>query len=439
MAGPAVVVRNTFLEVGEHQPLSERWDGWRRQMSEPARIYASRRHKEAEDEEDESEDEFSGVQRGDEAGVEGLTAAGMPYFGTLVPGHPMAPGYGMVPPPGAIIGFPPMPPFAVGFVLDWQQQMFAHPDGDHGPYMQRSSKGMRLLKEDDGSRKGAGRNQDIAARDLRERLERRQRDGQLSKLKDESITHQEPPWIDVTTVMMRNLPNKYTQQMLIQELQDAGFYLELDMDFFYLPMDHSNCANLGYCFINFTKTSRANDFAAAFSGKRMRRFNSNKTAVIMPASIQGYERNYHYYVSTRVAQASDPQFRPIFTRSLPPQNFHSVSGGSKGYGKGGREKTHGGKGGVAGHAGRQGGRDYDDLGGGCSGWVGPEAYDPYEYDRSSHNLESLETEVTSNGLACSSCGTIIGPGFRFCSFCGASVRGDAGVARAGTSNREGEC
>eukprot|EP00971_Amphidinium_carterae_P036238 712265-Amphidinium_carterae.1 len=53
--------------------------------------------------------------------------------------------------------------------------------------------------------------------------------------------------------MMRNLPNKYTQQMLLedfhlaektpessmpfQELQEAGFTLQQDLDFFYLPMD----------------------------------------------------------------------------------------------------------------------------------------------------------------------------------------------------------
>eukprot|EP00913_Durusdinium_trenchii_P008493 g7975.t1 len=85
---------------------------------------------------------------------------------------------------------------------------------------------------------------------------KRSRDGQLSRLKDEDITHLEPPWETVTTVMMRNLPNKYTQQMLLGELRDAGFHMQEDFDFFYLPMDHSNCANLGYCFINFTRPQR---------------------------------------------------------------------------------------------------------------------------------------------------------------------------------------
>mmetsp|Transcript_86572 Transcript_86572/g.225930 ORF Transcript_86572/g.225930 Transcript_86572/m.225930 type:complete len:437 (+) Transcript_86572:217-1527(+) len=121
----------------------------------------------------------------------------------------------------------------------------------------------------------------------------------------------------VTTVMMRNLPNKYTQQMLLEELQMHGFNLQADFDFFYLPMDHSNAVNLGYCFINFVDTPVANAFAGCFMGKRMRRFNSSKTVVVMPASIQGYERNYGYYSSTRVAQAEDPQYRPLFARPTP--------------------------------------------------------------------------------------------------------------------------
>lgn len=156
-----------------------------------------------------------------------------------------------------------------------------------------------------------------AVRAEKEKREQRKKDSSsINRLKNYDITKIEPPWVDVTTVMMRNLPNKYTQQMLLAELADLGFHLEAHFDFFYLPMDHTNAANLGYCFINFVETSVANSFAAALTGKRMRRFNSNKTVIIMPASIQGYERNYHYYSATRVAQAEEFSYRPIFSRSL---------------------------------------------------------------------------------------------------------------------------
>lgn len=38
-----------------------------------------------------------------------------------------------------------------------------------------------------------------------------------------------------TTLMLRNIPNKYTQDMILQEVESAG--LELKYDFFYLPID----------------------------------------------------------------------------------------------------------------------------------------------------------------------------------------------------------
>lgn len=138
-------------------------------------------------------------------------------------------------------------------------------------------------------------------------------------MKNNEITHQPPPWTDVTTVMMRNLPNKYTQHMLLDELQMNKFRLQHEFDFFYLPMDHYSAVNLGYCFINFVDPCVANAFAATFQGRRMRHFNSQKTIVVMPASMQGFEKNYAYYASTRVAQAEDPQYRPIFTRPPPCQ------------------------------------------------------------------------------------------------------------------------
>mmetsp|Transcript_52538 Transcript_52538/g.97271 ORF Transcript_52538/g.97271 Transcript_52538/m.97271 type:complete len:509 (-) Transcript_52538:268-1794(-) len=164
---------------------------------------------------------------------------------------------------------------------------------------------------------------------------RERRENHAHVIKDVAVTQQKPPWKDVTTVMMRNLPNKYTQQMLLEELQEAGFTLQQDLDFFYLPMDHHNAANLGYCFINFVEPYLANLFSAAFEGKKMKRFNSSKTVVVMPASIQGYDKNYQYYSSTRVVQAEDPQYRPLFLRQ-PGSGQASSSGGKRG--KGAKEK-----------------------------------------------------------------------------------------------------
>ena len=55
-----------------------------------------------------------------------------------------------------------------------------------------------------------------------------------------------------TTVMVKNIPNKYTQRNLLDLIDTtyAGAY-----DFFYLPIDFKNKCNLGYAFINFRQPS----------------------------------------------------------------------------------------------------------------------------------------------------------------------------------------
>ena len=56
-----------------------------------------------------------------------------------------------------------------------------------------------------------------------------------------------------TTLMIKNIPNKYTQKMLLATIDEHfhGTY-----DFFYLPIDFKNKCNVGYAFINMTQVGR---------------------------------------------------------------------------------------------------------------------------------------------------------------------------------------
>ncbi|KAF8091934.1 hypothetical protein N665_0431s0003 [Sinapis alba] len=53
-----------------------------------------------------------------------------------------------------------------------------------------------------------------------------------------------------TTLMIKNIPNKYTSKMLLAAINE---YCKGTYDFFYLPIDFKNKCNVGYAFINLTK------------------------------------------------------------------------------------------------------------------------------------------------------------------------------------------
>merc|ERR1712072_1038600 len=67
-----------------------------------------------------------------------------------------------------------------------------------------------------------------------------------------------------TTVMMRNIPNTLTREMLLDTINTEGF---VDCyDFVYLPMDFKSMVALGYSFVNFVDSEDAERFKTHFSG-----------------------------------------------------------------------------------------------------------------------------------------------------------------------------
>mmetsp|Transcript_75307 Transcript_75307/g.211156 ORF Transcript_75307/g.211156 Transcript_75307/m.211156 type:complete len:375 (-) Transcript_75307:186-1310(-) len=156
-----------------------------------------------------------------------------------------------------------------------------------------------------------------------------------------------PDWAQTTTVMMRNLPNKYTQRMLLSEINLTGFLGVFD--FLYLPIDPETNANRGYAFLNFIDPGFAWMFKLSYEGRKMLRFNSNKVVSVMPATLQGFEANYTHYASSRVNRG-DPAARPLFLRD-PKQPVSGATAKGEGRGEGGKGSGRGGggrrKGGAA--------------------------------------------------------------------------------------------
>ncbi|CAH2078692.1 unnamed protein product [Thlaspi arvense] len=87
-----------------------------------------------------------------------------------------------------------------------------------------------------------------------------------------------------TTLMIKNIPNKYTRKMLLAAIDETnrGTY-----DFLYLPIDFKNKCNVGYAFINMVSPTFIIALHEAFSGKKWDKFNSEKVASLAYARIQG--------------------------------------------------------------------------------------------------------------------------------------------------------
>lgn len=130
-------------------------------------------------------------------------------------------------------------------------------------------------------------------------------------------------WGNVYTVMMRNLPNKVTQQQLLSEVNEAGFVYTYD--FVYLPIDPDSNANRGYSFINFTSPGMALIFKMHFEGHKFANFHSHKVVSVVPATLQGFEANYAHYSSAYV-KYRDPAARPLFLREPTNMKSHRVGG-----------------------------------------------------------------------------------------------------------------
>ena len=97
-----------------------------------------------------------------------------------------------------------------------------------------------------------------------------------------------------TTLMIRNIPIKYTDEMLKDELKT----FENKFDCLYMPYDFEKGGNKGYAFINFIHPLHILLFYTLFEGKSWTYFESKKICELNFANFQGineikkHARNY---------------------------------------------------------------------------------------------------------------------------------------------------
>ncbi|KAJ0261117.1 Protein DA1-related 4 [Hirschfeldia incana] len=88
-----------------------------------------------------------------------------------------------------------------------------------------------------------------------------------------------------TTLIIKNIPNKYTRTMLVAEIDENH---KGDYDFLYLSTDFKRKCNMGHAFVNMVSPSHIVPFQQTFNGKIWEKFNiDGKVSSLAYAEIQG--------------------------------------------------------------------------------------------------------------------------------------------------------
>ena len=118
------------------------------------------------------------------------------------------------------------------------------------------------------------------------------------------------PWPrEATTVMVRNMPNRYTVEEFLADMPNAG--IEGTFDFFHLPMDFRTKRNRGYGFISLLSVDAAENFARTFHGTKLQRCTTTKVVAVSPALTQGLEANIAQYTRNDARRIQNPWFCPL--------------------------------------------------------------------------------------------------------------------------------
>ena len=118
-----------------------------------------------------------------------------------------------------------------------------------------------------------------------------------------------------TTLMIKNIPNKYTISSFLDEINT---YFKFTYDIFYLPIDYVNKCNLGFAFINFVEPFHIILFHELYSGKKWKKFNSEKICELLYAKYQGKKELIGHFEKGKVLSFENEEKRPLILATPNP-------------------------------------------------------------------------------------------------------------------------
>ncbi|KAK3223514.1 hypothetical protein Dsin_010539 [Dipteronia sinensis] len=131
-----------------------------------------------------------------------------------------------------------------------------------------------------------------------------------------------------TTVMIKNIPNKYSQKLLLNMLDNHCIHCNEQIvdgndqplssyDFVYLPIDFNNKCNVGYGFVNMTSPEATLRLYKAFHLQNWEVFNSRKICEVTYARVQGLEALKEHFKNSKFPGEMDHYLPVVFT---PPRD-----------------------------------------------------------------------------------------------------------------------
>jgi hypothetical protein len=121
--------------------------------------------------------------------------------------------------------------------------------------------------------------------------------------------------------MLRNIPNNYSRDMLMDLLDREGFIG--CYNFIYLPVDFHRLAGLGYAFVNFSKIEFAEQAKQHFQGFDRWAVSSHKVCdVTWGEPLQGLDAHLDRYRNSPVMHEDVPeQYKPVYLQNGARQPF----------------------------------------------------------------------------------------------------------------------
>jgi hypothetical protein len=133
------------------------------------------------------------------------------------------------------------------------------------------------------------------------------------------------PQEELTTLMLRNIPNDYTRQMLLNLLDSQG--LGGRYNFVYLPIDFHRTSSLGYAFMNLVSHEDAQNAMRCLHGFKDWAVASQKICqVCWGEPLQGLAAHVERYRSSPVMHNDVPdEFKPVLFENGVRVQFPSAT------------------------------------------------------------------------------------------------------------------